>query len=65
MLARGFDVVKGKRLEAIEFDRGMSGCDFERVALTFEDGIMLRFRVSGCPDESWINVSLDSKGEGA
>ena len=57
-----FDVVKGKRLEAIEFEGSMSARDAERVFLTFEGGIILRLRASADPGSaSWIVVSLGKK----
>ena len=55
-----FDVVKGKRLEAIE--GGRWGGEFTWVDLTFEDGLMLRFRPELMPAlQAVIKVSLDNK----
>ena len=57
-----FDVVKGRRLETIEYEEGFFEHQFERVELAFEGGAVLVFEVGECPGcESWINVTLDSK----
>ena len=62
MLMSVFDVVKGKRLEAIEFEGHRWEGEFQRVDLTFEGGIILRFESELMPAlQAVIKGSLDNK----